>query len=189
MILFNYKYMKIYTKTGDDGTTGLFNGERVRKDNLRISSYGTIDELNTIIGIAISFEKSERLSNDLTIISNMLFRLGTDLATPLNPEPKFPIKRITEDEVIFLENLIDDYNNELPPLKQFILPGGVHSAAFLQQARTVARRAERSIVSLESEIDIGPFIVKFVNRLSDYLFTAARLSNKLSGQADIIANF
>ncbi len=181
--------MKIYTKTGDDGTTGLFNGERVRKDNLRISTYGTIDELNSIIGVAISFEKSERLADDLNTISNLLFKLGTDLATPLEPAPKFPIKRITEEEIIFLENLIDNYNEDLPPLRNFILPGGAHSAAFLQQARTVARRAERAIVSLQNENDIGPFIVKFVNRLSDYLFTAARLSNKLSGQDDMIANF
>jgi cob(I)alamin adenosyltransferase len=178
--------MKIYTKTGDKGTTGLFNGERVDKDHLRVETYGTVDELNTIIGIAISFENSEILKNDLQSIQFTLFKAGTDLATPLNPPPKWQIERISESDFKFLELKIDEYSNQLPELKNFILPGGSISSGFIHQARAVSRRAERLAYSLSKESDLGENILIYLNRLSDYFFTAARYSNFLAGVEDII---
>jgi cob(I)alamin adenosyltransferase len=176
--------MKIYTKTGDDGTTGLFNGARVAKYDLRVESYGTVDELNSIIGIARSFCKHEDLSESLRKISNMLFNLGSDLASPYNPPPKFEVTRLDSESILYLENLIDEYTGKLPLLRNFILPGGTPSAAFLHQARTVCRRAERLVVRLSQEEVIGDTVVIFINRLSDYLFTAARYDNFLSGEKD-----
>lgn len=173
--------MKIYTKTGDDGTTGLFNGVRVSKNDLRVECYGTIDELNSIIGVCYSMELNDYLKNDLEKIMHTLFRLATDLATPSNPAPLFPIQRINEEDIIFLENLIDKYDEELPPLKNFIYPTGTNSSSMLQFARTVARRGERLIISLIEKDDVNLVIIKFVNRLSDYLFTAARFSNFKAG--------
>jgi cob(I)alamin adenosyltransferase len=181
--------MKIYTKTGDDGTTSLFNGKRVAKDDLRINAYGTIDELNAIIGTAISFETDPKLLSDLNNISFLLFKLGTDLATPTFPLPKFEVTRISANEVTYLETLIDEYTAQLPPLKNFILPSGTHSAALLHLARTVARRAERLIVVLQKNTDIGNYILQFINRLSDYLFTASRYSNFKSGKDETIIKF
>lgn len=173
--------MKIYTKTGDDGTTGLFNGVRVPKNDLRVECYGTIDELNSIIGICYNYEENIELKNDLEKVMHKLFRLATDLATPSHPAPLFPIQRINEDDVMFFEQSIDKYELELPPLKNFIYPTGTHSSSMLQLARTVARRAERLIITLMEKDDVNLVIVKFVNRLSDYLFTAARLSNIKAG--------
>lgn len=192
--------MKIYTKTGDDGTTGLFNGERVHKYHERVEAYGTIDELNSIIGIVVTFLKQssilsdktnqniEKLSNlisNLTHISNLLFNLGSDLATPLNPPPKFEVPRLTLENITILENWIDEYDTSLEKLRAFILPGGGVPASFLHQARTVCRRAERQIVKLSQDTELNPYSVIFVNRLSDYLFTAARYSNFLEGKADV----
>jgi cob(I)alamin adenosyltransferase len=188
--------MKIYTKTGDDGTTGLFNGERVTKYNDRVEAYGTIDELNSILGIAISHLNNskieeinsphkENIKTHLTQISNLLFNLGSDLATPLFPPPKFDVPRITVDNITILENWIDDYDTNLEKLRAFILPGGGLSASFLHQARTVCRRAERQIVKLSKDVELNPNTVVFVNRLSDYLFTAARYSNFIEGIEDI----
>lgn len=173
--------MKIYTKTGDDGTTGLFNGVRVPKNNLRVECYGTIDELNSLLGVCYSIETNEELKKDLESVMHKLFRLATDLATPSNPAPLFPIQRINDEDVVFLEKLIDKYDEELPPLRNFIYPTGTHSSAMLQLSRTVSRRAERLIISLIEKDDVNLVIVKFVNRLSDYLFTAARLSNLKAG--------
>ncbi len=173
--------MKIYTKTGDDGTTGLFNGVRVSKNNLRVECYGTIDELNSMIGVCYSMETSEELKSNLEKVMHILFRLATDLATPSTPPPLFPIQRINEDDISLLEQLIDKYDEELPPLRNFIYPTGTNSSSMLQLARTVARRAERLIISLVESNDVNLVIVKFVNRLSDYLFTAARFSNLKAG--------
>jgi len=178
--------MKIYTKTGDDGTTGLFNGMRVPKNNLRVECYGTIDELNSVLGVCYSFETNDELKNDLESIMHKLFRLATDLATPNSPAPLFPIHRINEEDVVFLEKLIDKYDEELPQLRNFIYPTGTQSSAMLQLARTVSRRAERLIISLVEKDDVNLVIVKFVNRLSDYLFTAARLSNLKAGYQEKI---
>lgn len=175
--------MKIYTKTGDDGTTGLFNGERVLKSNQRVNLYGSVDELNSIIGLAVSSAQTH-LNIDLERINNLLFDLGSDLATPFDPPPKFKIQRLDKKWIDWLENKIDEYDKNLEPLKTFILPGGSMQAAFLHQARTVCRRAERLAVDLSKEIDLGQVAIKFLNRLSDYLFTAARYSNQLQNVSD-----
>ncbi|MFA5512653.1 MAG: cob(I)yrinic acid a,c-diamide adenosyltransferase [Candidatus Kapaibacterium sp.] len=176
--------MKIYTKTGDDGSTGLLNGMRVSKHDPRVESYGTIDELNSIIGLVRSVCENEEIEQELKKISNLLFNLGSDLAAPRNPAPKFEVIRLDESSIAYLEALIDKYTGKLPPLKNFILPGGTLAASFMHQARTVCRRAERLIVKLAEEEDIGHVAVKFVNRLSDFLFTAARYENYLSGIPD-----
>jgi cob(I)alamin adenosyltransferase len=178
--------MKIYTKSGDDGTTGLFNGKRVSKSDLRVEAYGSIDELNSVLGIAISFEPNEQLTEDLEFIAKVLFRLATDLATPLEPPAKFKIHRIEEADILWLENKIDSYETELLPLRNFIMSGGTHSASFLHLARTTARRAERRMIELAGTENLGNFAIKYVNRLSDYLFTAARLANKRAGFEDKI---
>lgn len=178
--------MKIYTKTGDDGTTGLFNGQRVDKYSPRVNAYGTIDELNSVIGLAISSLADSILKNDLVKISHLLFELGSDLATPYDPPPKFEVKRLNSESTIFLENSIDFYTEKLEKLTNFILPGGTTAASFLHLARTVCRRAERYIVELSRDEIIGETVIIFVNRLSDYLFTAARFANQLEGVDDII---
>lgn len=177
--------MKIYTKTGDDGTTGLFNGKRVFKYDLRVETYGTIDELNSIIGLANACNMPEEIAKDLAKLSNLLFVLGTDLATPLEPEPKFKVDRISQDDVLFIETLIDKYVENLPELKSFILPGGSEPAARLHLARTVARRAERLAVQLSRHELVSRELLLFLNRISDYLFTAARYANQLLGVANV----
>jgi cob(I)alamin adenosyltransferase len=186
---------KIYTKTGDDGTTGLFGGERVPKYHLRIEAYGTVDELNSLLGVVLALGRSDvNQSNDalpsdmsatLTDISALLFTAGADLATPLDPPPVYPIPRIEAHHTEFLERCIDLYEQELEPLKAFILPTGTSAAAYLHLARTVCRRAERLVVHLAREDNIGGEVLKFLNRLSDYCFTAARLSNKRAGVPDV----
>jgi len=178
--------MKIYTKTGDDGTTGLFSGLRVGKDSLRVETYGTTDELNTIIGIAVSNMAESELKDDLIILNNLLFVVGSDLATPILPKPKFEINRINSDNIKWLEAKIDQYTSAMPVLKNFILPGGSISAAHLHHARTVCRRAERLCVGLSREEVLGDYILKFLNRLSDYLFTAARMANHNEGKPDVM---
>ena len=180
--------MKIYTKTGDDGTTGLFNGQRVSKSDLRVETYGTIDELNSLIGIVTTLEIKPEFKTHLQQVSRMLFRLGSDLATPIDGNDNKKITRINKKDVDYLENLIDLYDEVLPKLTHFILPGGSTPSAFLHNARTVCRRAERCIVALSNQNDIGEWIEIFINRLSDYLFTAARYANYLSGIPDVIWN-
>ncbi len=178
--------MKIYTKTGDDGTTGLFAGDRVGKDHPRISAYGTVDELNSFLGLAllqVDFEKSPRLIAIINRLQNELFVLGGDLATPGVTSYKVP--RIEESHIISLEKDIDDLQVGLEPLKQFILPGGSHLASYLHLARTVCRRAEREVVSLArvEKIDTKPSI--YLNRLSDLLFVMSRVANADQGVADV----
>ncbi|HRP01769.1 MAG TPA: cob(I)yrinic acid a,c-diamide adenosyltransferase [Candidatus Kapabacteria bacterium] len=176
--------MKIYTKTGDDGSTGLFNGQRVKKYSQRVQAYGTVDELNSIIGLARAFNPKTPLDRHLEILSNLLFNLGSDLATPNFPKPKFNVIRLQESSIKFLEDLIDNYTEQLPPLRHFILPGGSPVSAHLHQARTVCRRAERIVVELSKNEELSQVAVIFLNRLSDYLFTAARYSNFLDGLSD-----
>jgi len=178
--------MKIYTKTGDDGTTGLFNGARISKTSDRVWAYGTVDELNSIIGLVLSFDLPQQMQPEFKRISNLLFNLGSDLATPLNPPPKFNVPRLTQEEILWLENLIDLYDSKLPKLSSFILPGGSQTAAFIHQARTVCRRAERITVDLAQKEDIGEVVVKFLNRLSDFLFIASRMANHYKGIEDEI---
>jgi cob(I)alamin adenosyltransferase len=189
--------IRIYTKTGDDGTTGLFGGTRIRKDALRIEGYGTLDELNSTLGVALAHGMDARLQADVANISSLLFTAGADLATPLPPPANetaqaaqttptaYPIPRIEQAHVQLLERLIDEYDAELEPLKRFILPGGTLAAAELHVARTICRRAERVVVALAEREPIGDAMLTFLNRLSDYLFTAARLANKRSGVADV----
>ena len=177
--------IKIYTKTGDDGTTGLNNGKRVSKATLRVSVYGTIDELNALIGLITTKNPPPVIAEVMQALNNMLFVAGSDVASPLNPAPRFEISRISNDDILWLEKLIDDYTSELPPLKNFILPGGTEISALLQLSRTVCRRAERLAVELSANEDLGPYLLKFLNRLSDFLFTAARYSNYLAGVDEI----
>jgi cob(I)alamin adenosyltransferase len=175
---------KIYTKTGDDGTTGLFGGERVRKDSARIEAYGTVDELNSTVGMAASVapEALRILLKDLQV---SLFVLGADLATPLEQKITYKIPRIIESDIKTLEGLIDQHTAQLDPLKNFILPGGSVCAANLHLARTVCRRAERLLVTLRDEQEIGEHDLVFLNRLSDLLFTLARRANQIEGTQDI----
>jgi cob(I)alamin adenosyltransferase len=174
--------MKIYTKTGDKGETGLWGGGRIPKDSPRINSYGTVDECNAVIGIARSAGVDRSLDDKLAHVQNRLFALGSDLATPGDVEPAIP--RIAEADIEQLEKWIDEMEAELAPLKQFIVPGGSSPAAFLHLARTVCRRAERWAVLLSREEPISQPAVVFLNRLSDFLFVAARTANRLAGVAD-----
>jgi len=171
---------RIYTKTGDAGTTGLSDGSRVPKTDLRISAYADTDECNAAIGVALAVG---HLSNDvkaaLTVIQNDLFDVGADFATPIVPDPKWPPLRITEDYVSRVEGWCDEFNEPLAKLNSFILPGGTPGAAYLHVARTVARRAERSAWAL-FEVDpdrTNPVAIKYLNRLSDLLFILCRVAN------------
>ena len=176
--------MKIYTKTGDDGTTGLFAGGRVRKDSVRIRAYGDVDELNSTIGMARSLDATNIFADVFDQLQRLLFNLGADLATPLLAKNIIP--RIKNEDTLSLEALIDRYDSELPPLTHFILPSGSALASQLHIARTVGRRAEREIVTLAQSEDIGEMIEPFINRLSDLLFVMARYANFKLGVAESI---
>ena len=170
---------KIYTRSGDDGTTGLASGKRRRKDDLRVAAYGTVDELNAALGLArLSTAADPELDPMLARLQNDLFDLGADLATPPAeaPLPYEPL-RITQTQVDRLEREIDRLNADLAPLRSFVLPGGTPAAAALHLARTIARRAERLMVALAATEPVGAPSLKYVNRLSDFLFVAARYVN------------
>ena len=175
--------MKIYTKTGDGGETSLFSGGRVPKTHLRVEAYGTIDELNSLLGVVRSSNPSDPVDDWLNVLQNQLFHLGADLATPLNTSADW-ITRIGTSEVEWLESTIDEMTDRLEPLKNFILPGGTMAAANLQVARAVCRRAERLMVALADDEDIGGYSLAYVNRLSDWLFTLARYQNMLAGEQE-----
>jgi cob(I)alamin adenosyltransferase len=170
---------KVYTRTGDKGTTGLADGSRVNKDDIRIESYGTVDELNSLIAIcrqslsALSQLEAELLDNWLFAIQNDLFNIGSDLATPLNLRWKNMIL-VSHEEVLVLEKMIDLCQESLTPLREFVLPGGTLLNAYFHLARTVCRRAERNIVTLSRETQINEFIIPYINRLSDLLFVLSR---------------
>ena len=176
--------MKIYTKTGDTGTTALFGGTRVKKYNLRIESYGTVDELNSYIGLIKDQEISENTKESLLKIQNELFTLGAMLATPPEKEilksgkERLNIPKIDEDSILFLENEIDKMDAVLPQMTHFILPGGHQAVSFCHVARCVCRRAERLSVELNDQETINNDIIKYLNRLSDYLFVLARKLSK-----------
>ena len=179
--------MKIYTKTGDKGETGLFGGDRVSKDSTRIESYGSVDELNSFIGLAITEVKDEEVKNLLSKIQNELFIIGSNLAAPnLKKDKKNIIPKISEDFFKEAENAIDHFEEKLEPLKNFILPGGSKGAALLNVCRTVCRRAERRVVALKNTVQIDEKIIIFLNRLSDLLFVLARYENQISGYKDVI---
>jgi len=168
--------MKIYTKTGDKGDTSLFGGQRVPKDALRIEAYGTVDELNSILGMVRSDNHEPDIERLLNLVQHQLFDLGADLATPRSTRQK-GIKRIEAKDSQPLERAIDALEEHLKPLKSFILPGGSPVAARLHFARTVCRRAERAIVRLSRNEDIGDGLTMYLNRLSDLLFVLARHAN------------
>ncbi|PIQ09028.1 MAG: ATP:cob(I)alamin adenosyltransferase [Ignavibacteriales bacterium CG18_big_fil_WC_8_21_14_2_50_31_20] len=176
--------MKIYTKTGDDGTTGLFGGQRVTKDSLRVECYGTVDELNSTLGIANSEVKNSDLNLLLTEIQNKLFTVGAQLATPFDKKEINTVKLVDED-IVYLENNIDKFEEKLEPLKQFILPGGTKGASFLHFARSVCRRAERLVTLLSKNEKISNLNLIYLNRLSDLLFVLARYENSINNVPDV----
>lgn len=177
--------MSIVTRTGDKGETGLFGGKRVPKNDARIHAYGTVDELNAMLGVIIATtDLSPLLHGHLLKTQNMLFRLGADLATP-REHNNAQVPRIEHEHVQELEEWIAAFERELPPLQYFVLPGGSATAAELHVARTVCRRAERWTVELRQQEDIGAEAVIYLNRLSDYLFLAALKANKDAGVEDV----
>lgn len=176
---------KVYTRQGDDGETRLGGGQKVAKDSVRIRTYGTVDELNSVIGIAQSFDPQAAVQQALESIQHQLFTLGGDLCVLQEDKNKWPMKIITAEDVEGLEKLMDGLNEELQPLEDFILPGGTKVAAFLHQARCVCRRAETLAVELSKVEKIGEHVVKYLNRLSDTLFVLARFENFKSGVNDV----
>jgi cob(I)alamin adenosyltransferase len=175
------KITKIYTRTGDDGTTALGTTRRVPKDDPRVTAYGSVDELNASLGLALSFGLDEKLAQALAKIQNDLFHLGSDLAFPAEEKKQFEVPRIEERHILALESLIDELNGVVGPLKNFILPGGSQGAAALQVARAVCRRAEREVVFLSRREEVNPLSLQYLNRLSDALFVMGRFENKQKG--------
>lgn len=174
---------RLYTRTGDDGSTRLADGSEVPKDSPRVAAYGTVDELNSVLGLALAGPLDERLATELARIQNELFDLGGDLATPRESEPGFEVPRLTSGAIDRLEARIDELTELTGPLENFILPGGAPGAAMLQFARAVCRRAERYTVALTREADTG-VAVAYLNRLSDLLFAMARYENNARGIAE-----
>ncbi len=175
--------MKIYTKTGDTGTTGLFGGPRVPKDDVRVEAYGDVDELNAVLGMARAVDVMPRIDEVLVPIQRDLFAIGALLATPDREKMAQHLEkaRIDSTRIRELERAIDEAEAELEPLRAFILPGGSQKAAVLHLARTVCRRAERRVVRLQRDVDLPPIAIIYLNRLSDLLFTLARVANRRSG--------
>lgn len=173
-----HRLSKIYTKTGDDGTTGLADGSRIDKDNDRVNAFGDIDELNSLLGLLIAIDIDEKIKGYLLDIQHVLFDLGGELAIPDS-------KMLTEARVEYLEKIIDEYNVSLPPLKEFILPGGSVPAAVCHTARAVSRRTERQLVGLSKEISVNEVSLRFLNRLSDLLFVFARTLARSEGGEEI----
>lgn len=169
---------RVVTRTGDQGKTGLADGSRVSKDSARIDAIGQVDELNSVIGLVISEAVTEKMKEELQSIQNDLFNMGGELAI-------VKTSLMMEDKVLAIDELVENYNNELPPLREFILPGGTKTAALFHLARSVCRRAERSLVSLGKQESISPVLYQYLNRLSDLFFVYARVANKMAGQSDI----
>ncbi len=172
---------RIYTKTGDEGTTGLGGGQRVPKDSRRVVTYGTVDELNSQIGVALATGLCDRLTTELAVIQNELFDLGSDLCWPSDDPRRARIPTVEERHVEKLERLIDEFNGVVGDLTNFLLPGGAAGAAQLHVARTICRRAEREAVRLGRDEAIGEFVLPYLNRLSDALFVMARYENHERG--------
>ena len=180
---------KIYTRTGDDGTTGLVDGSRLPKHHARMEAIGAIDEANSAIGLAAIALSGDRVAEVLHRVQNDLFDLGADLATPLADGDDFApsemVLRMVESQTAWLERAIDDATGKLEPLTSFILPGGSEAAARLHVARASARRAERSVVAMSAQVPVNPAASAYINRLSDLLFVLARLAND-GGRADVL---
>ncbi|MBL9124474.1 MAG: cob(I)yrinic acid a,c-diamide adenosyltransferase [Planctomycetaceae bacterium] len=177
--------MKIYTRTGDEGETGLYGGPRVRKDDPRIEAYGTVDELNALLGVARAETLPAEVDELLARLQNELFDLGGELASP-DPDAR-QTRFVTAERIAALESSIDHFEAGLAPPKQFILPGGVRGAALVHQARTVCRRAERRLITLarDPQAAVSLLAVVYLNRLSDLLFVVARSINAEAGQGDV----
>jgi len=174
-----HRLTKIYTRTGDKGATGLGDGSRVPKTSLRIEAIGAADELNSTLGVLLTEPLGADFSELLTQVQHELFELGSELSIPGHV-------RMHAAQIKRLEQLLDHYNADLPPLKDFILPGGSRAAALCHLARTVCRRAERRVVGLASEEQLSPYCVQYLNRLSDLLFVLARVLNRRAGRADVL---
>lgn len=170
---------KIYTRTGDDGTTGLGDGTRVPKDHARVEAYGTVDELNSAIGLLLAEKLSADVNECLTRIQHELFDLGSELCVP-------GYKAITVNHITRLEQTLDRFNADLPPLKEFILPGGSHAAAVCHLARTVCRRAERRTLTLYRESPVNSEVLRYLNRLSDLLFVLARVIVRQDSGSEVL---
>lgn len=178
--------MKIYTKTGDSGETGLFGGARLSKADRRVESYGAVDELNSAIGVARASGLSASADAALETVQSELFDLGAELATTPGKEHKLTTPRVGDARIEALERAIDAHDAALPALTSFVLPGGSPAAAQLHLARCVCRRAERRVVALAAAEDVRPELVRYLNRLSDLLFTLARHENRAVGVADAL---
>ncbi|HMM26934.1 MAG TPA: cob(I)yrinic acid a,c-diamide adenosyltransferase [Aggregatilineaceae bacterium] len=175
--------MKIYTRSGDEGETSLFAGGRVSKSHLRLHAYGTVDELNAVLGLAAAAGVGGSVAVPLIRVQAELFTVGADLATPLDAQPKWLV-RVTPEMTARLEAEIDAWQAALPELRNFILPGGALGGAFLHQARVVCRRAERWLVALSAQEALNDETLRYLNRLSDWLFVAARVANQDAGEPE-----
>ena len=170
---------KIYTRTGDDGTTGLGDGSRVAKDSARVNAYGTVDEVNSAIGVVLAQALPDRIREVLTQAQHDLFDLGGELCIP-------GMTMVEDADVERLETMLDAFNDDLPPLKDFILPGGGLAAAHCHLARTICRRAEREVVTLSHHDAVRPEAIRYLNRLSDLLFVLARVLARASGHGEVL---
>jgi cob(I)alamin adenosyltransferase len=182
-----FENMKIYTKTGDAGQTGLFGGGRVSKDDPRVEAYGDVDELNAVLGFARAAEMMPRIDEVLVPIQRDLFSIGALLSTPdlKKMHDHLAKAQVDESRISELERAIDACDKELEPLRAFIVPGGTPKAAALHVARTVCRRAERRVIHLQREVEIPQIVVVYLNRLSDLLFTLARVANTRAGAGEV----
>jgi cob(I)alamin adenosyltransferase len=179
------KLDRIYTRSGDDGRTSLGDGGRLPKFHVRVGAYGSVDEANSVIGIALLHIEDRDIRDVLSRIQNDLFDLGADLCRPQREHRKVEPLRVSERQVTWIEERIDSFNAGLSPLDSFVLPGGTHAAAHLHQARTVLRRAERYMTEIAYQEPINPAAIRYANRLSDLLFVLARnLNNR--GEADVL---
>ncbi|HNQ99928.1 MAG TPA: cob(I)yrinic acid a,c-diamide adenosyltransferase [Trueperaceae bacterium] len=195
--------MKIYTRTGDDGSTALFGGARVGKDDVRVEAYGTVDEANSALGLARTelvrgtaagtvggatgaAALAETLDADLAALQSLLFDLGADLATPMGTKTREFVRPVDAEDVARIEEMIDHYTLELPALTHFILPGGTAAAAALHMARSIIRRAERSAVTLARTEEVGEQVLLLLNRLSDLFFTLARVACLRAGVSEVV---
>lgn len=177
---------KVYTRTGDDGSTGLGGGQRVDKDSLRVAAYGSADELSSHLGVVLAETLPDVLEAPLVRIQNELFHLGSDLCILEEDKKSLAVPTIEQRHVDALESLMDSLQASLSPLENFILPGGTRAAALLHVARSVCRRAERDVVALARIEAVGPFVVQYLNRLSDALFVMARYENHVRGSQDVL---
>lgn len=179
--------MKIYTRTGDEGETGLFGGGRTSKASPRVEAYGAVDELNAFLGLAVAALEGGDTTDHLQVLQHDLFSIGSALsAPPSRPRRRRPdVPRIPEERIEEMEGWIDAAEEELEPLRAFILPGGAPGAAHLHVCRTVCRRAERAVVRLAEDDEVDPAILRYLNRLSDLLFVLARLENRRAGRPDV----